>query len=31
MLFCKSKAEISVCMNNTCYELLCMGVTLTNF
>ena len=31
MLLCKSKPEISVCINNACYQLQCMGVTLTNY
>ena len=29
MLLCKTKAEISVRINNACYELYCMGVKLT--
>ena len=30
MLLYKSKAERSVCINNACYGLECMGITLTN-
>ena len=30
MLLCKSKVEITVYINDDCYELYCMGVTLTN-
>ena len=30
MLLCKSKAEISVCLNDICYVIQFMGVTLTN-
>ena len=30
MLLCKSKAEISVCLNNTCCVIWYMDVTLTN-